>query len=126
MKIFTQYLITLFQFFRYFTYFLLLFAITTPFSATNVYKLVGKNRILNALFFALVRSLWGAGIAVIIFVCHFGGGGLVNTFLSNKFWMPIGRLGFSMYLVHPVVQFNFNSFRENPVNLETTQMVSLF
>lgn len=114
-----------FQFLRYFSLFLFAVAVTTPFNATNFYSLVGGNPFLNSLFIALIRNLWGAGIAVIIFVCHFGGGGYVNTFLSSKYWMPIGRLGFSIYLVHPVIQFNFNSYRENPANLETTHMVSL-
>ena len=31
--------------------------------------------------------------------------GLVNSFLSQKFWAPLARLTFGAYLIHPILIF---------------------
>lgn len=98
--------------------------ITGPVFISGLYDIVGKNVFLNSLFLGFIRNLWGVATAWIIFACHTGAGGTVNRFLSSKYWMPIGRLGLSLYLVHPVLQYNFISSREHAMNLEKFHMVS--
>ena len=39
----------------------------------------------------------------VVFSCHIGYGGVINVFLSMKFWIPLSRLTFTAYLIHPVV-----------------------
>ena len=51
------------------------------------------------------RLAWSVGVAIITFVCHNGYGGIVNDFLSMKFWIPLSRLTFLTYLLHGVVLF---------------------
>lgn len=57
----------------------------------------------NIIYFTFARCAWGVGLALIVFACHNGYGGLINTFLSLKIWTPLSRLTFNAYLVHPVV-----------------------
>ncbi|CAB4021608.1 nose resistant to fluoxetine 6-like [Paramuricea clavata] len=49
------------------------------------------------------RLLWGLVLAWVTYACHFGGGGLVQKFLSAKFWIPLSRLTFNVYLIHIIV-----------------------
>jgi len=42
-------------------------------------------------------------LATLIFVCHNGYGWIINSFLSMKIWIPLSRMTFNAYLVHPIV-----------------------
>ena len=57
----------------------------------------------NILYITFSRFAWGVGLALIVFACHNGYGGFINTFLSMKMWTPLSRMTFNAYLVHPVV-----------------------
>ena len=57
----------------------------------------------NVLYTSLNFFLWGLCLAIIIFVCHNGYGWVINSFLSMKMWIPLSRMTFNAYLVHPVV-----------------------
>ncbi|KXJ26852.1 Nose resistant to fluoxetine protein 6 [Exaiptasia diaphana] len=46
---------------------------------------------------------WALSLAWVIYVCHAGFGGLVDNILSARFWIPLSRLTYSVYLVHPMV-----------------------
>ena len=54
-------------------------------------------------YFMFNRLTWGIGLALIVFSCHNGYGWVVNSFLSMGFWVPLSRLTFCTYLVHPIV-----------------------
>lgn len=115
-------------YFYYYRIFMWIFAymtMTGPYmTISTVYDIIGENVLLNSMFLSTVRTLWGISTAWLIYECHCGRGGFMNRFLSNTFWMPIGKLGLSLYLVHPVIQYNFASSQETPFNLEAVQMVS--
>lgn len=51
------------------------------------------------------RLTWGIGLALIVFACHNGYGWWIDVFLSWKVWIPLSRLTFMAYLIHPVVLF---------------------
>ena len=51
------------------------------------------------------RVTWGVGLALIVFACHNGYGWWIDVFLSWKVWIPLSRLTFMAYLIHPVVLF---------------------
>ena len=40
-------------------------------------------------------------LALIVIICHYGYGGLINRFLSLSFWIPLSRLSYNAYLLHP-------------------------
>lgn len=112
-----------FQTFDFFMWTFSCIVITGPFSISLVYWFIGRSYFLNSLFLSTVRTIWGIAIAWIIFKSHNGEGGRTNNFLSNKYWMPVGKLGLSLYLVHPVLQYNFVSSNSHQMNLEATCMV---
>ena len=57
----------------------------------------------NVAYIMLSRLAWGVGLACVTYACHSGYGGWVNRFLSLGFWVPLGRLTFAAYLVHPII-----------------------
>ncbi|XP_049271337.1 nose resistant to fluoxetine protein 6 [Rhipicephalus sanguineus] len=52
------------------------------------------------LYNGLHRTLFAAGIAWVLYACASGHAGLVNRFLAWDAFVPLGRLTFSVYLVH--------------------------
>ena len=57
----------------------------------------------NVMYFMFSRTVFSIGIALIIYACHNGFGGVINKFLSWSFWVPLSRLTFMAYLFHSVV-----------------------
>ncbi|XP_065198612.1 nose resistant to fluoxetine protein 6-like [Sycon ciliatum] len=51
------------------------------------------------------RVSWGLGLAILVLACHSGYGGFVNGILSHPMWIPLSRLTYGAYLVHPVILF---------------------
>lgn len=67
----------------------------------------------NVLYYMFSRLAWGVGLALIVFVCHNGYGWVINDFLSMKIWIPLSRLTYTAYLVHPIVlTIIFGTLRE--------------
>ncbi|GBN91043.1 Nose resistant to fluoxetine protein 6, partial [Araneus ventricosus] len=61
---------------------------------------------------ALSRVAFALGLAWVIFVCVIGQGGVVNSILSWKALIPLSRITYCAYLVHPIVLTTyFNSMR---------------
>ena len=50
------------------------------------------------------KTLWSLALGWIIFSCHKGYGGVVNSFLSWKAWIPLSKLTYAAYLIHPQLQ----------------------
>lgn len=61
------------------------------------------NRFENFLYIVFSRFLWAVSLSVIVFACHNGYGWLINSFLSMKLWIPLARMTFNAYLLHPIV-----------------------
>ena len=57
----------------------------------------------NIMYYMFSRTAFSTGIALIIYACHNGFGGIINKFLSWSFWVPLSRLTFMAYLFHPIV-----------------------
>ena len=49
------------------------------------------------------RYTWSISLGWIIFGCHQGYGGWINSFLSHPLWQPLSRISFAMYLCHVTV-----------------------
>lgn len=87
---------------------------------------MARNIILNAVFLTIVRVTWSLAIAWIIYSCHYGLNKHLNRFLSWKFWIPIARIGLSIYLIHPILQFNLSIWQGEQVSMELGERVSNF
>ncbi|XP_071482113.1 O-acyltransferase like protein-like [Diadema antillarum] len=60
----------------------------------------------SVLYLSFHRLAWSIAVAWIIFACIRGYGGFFNVLLGWSFWIPLGRLTYCAYLVHPIVIFN--------------------
>ncbi|KAL9976510.1 hypothetical protein ACROYT_G013819 [Oculina patagonica] len=61
----------------------------------------------NIMYGTFSRFAWGLALAWVVYACHRGFGGLVNRILSAHLWIPLSRLTYTAYLVHPIVLFTF-------------------
>eukprot|EP00057_Strongylocentrotus_purpuratus_P034139 XP_794070.3 PREDICTED: nose resistant to fluoxetine protein 6 [Strongylocentrotus purpuratus] len=57
----------------------------------------------NAVYMALCRFAWAISLSWVVFACHYGYGGWINDFLSWELWIPMSRLTYSAYLLHPII-----------------------
>lgn len=79
---------------------------------------------LNFLFIVTGRNIWAIVIAWIVFALHFGPcNKRLGDFMSHRFWMPLGKLTFCIYLTHPVVQYVLTSIQNKPIDYEKIPMV---
>jgi hypothetical protein len=62
----------------------------------------------------------------IIYACHNGHGGLVNDFLSSKYWMPLAKMSLSIYLVMPGIQTYNIVMKKRPLEFEKDFNVVIF
>lgn len=75
---------------------------------------------------ALGRPLWAACVAWVIFACHNGRGGVVNSILSWEGIMPLSRLSYAAYLVHPIVMMICVYSKRSLVYLSDLDIIYLY
>lgn len=68
--------------------------------------------------FTFGRLIWTCCIIAIIFICHRGYGGIVNSFLSWKYFTPIAKMGLSFYLASAGIQYMRLAVRSEPQSIE--------
>lgn len=51
------------------------------------------------LYYGLSRVIWSIALCYIIFACAHNYGGPINWFLAHRFWQPISRMSFTIYLL---------------------------
>ncbi|XP_067687081.1 nose resistant to fluoxetine protein 6-like [Haliotis asinina] len=51
----------------------------------------------------LSRPAWALFVSWVILVCCTGNGGIINSILSWSAWIPLGRLTYGAYLIHPIL-----------------------
>ena len=90
------------------------------YSSFNGHHVTGTE---NVMYYMFSRFTWGLALALLAFSCHNGYGGVINHFLSLPFWVPLGRLTFNAYLVHPVVIFGLYTSLRNNLHFDTNTMV---
>ncbi|CAL1287085.1 unnamed protein product [Larinioides sclopetarius] len=64
---------------------------------------VEMSRVTSLFYNALCRSSFTIGLAWVIFACETGHGGFITKFLSWKLFIPLSRLTYCTYLVHPIL-----------------------
>jgi hypothetical protein len=78
----------------------------------------------NAIIYANSRLLWALAIGWIIFSCHYESDSILKSFLSANLWMPIEKIGLSLYLVHGVFTVGSVIFKRHPVDFDVETVVS--
>lgn len=77
----------------------------------------------NAIIYANDRLLWAVAVGWIVIACHYGYGGWVKSLFSLKLWIPIERMGLSLYLNHVNNMTYHVQLRRQPVELDTITIV---
>ncbi|CAI9744334.1 resistant to fluoxetine 6-like [Octopus vulgaris] len=73
---------------------------------------------------AVSRTVWGVCLGWVVLACCTNNGGFVNTLLSWKALIPLSRLTYCAYLVHPIILFYFYFNQRYP--LAPTQVTFVF
>ncbi|XP_076807348.1 nose resistant to fluoxetine protein 6-like isoform X2 [Clavelina lepadiformis] len=84
------------------------------------------NTDLAAFYNAVSRPVWCVGMAWVTIVCVSGYGGPVNTFLSWKGFIPLSRLTYCCYLLHPLVIWWFLATAETHFHFSIYFMIMIF
>ncbi|XP_048777957.2 nose resistant to fluoxetine protein 6-like isoform X2 [Ostrea edulis] len=87
---------------------------------------VELSKEVTALYNAVNRTVWGAAVCWVIFACATGNGGYINTLLSWKAFVPLSRLTYCAYLVHPLVMYVYYLNRNFPFYLSDLDFVYIF
>ncbi|XP_030831493.1 nose resistant to fluoxetine protein 6 [Strongylocentrotus purpuratus] len=74
----------------------------------------------SILYEMLSRFAWAVSLSWLVFACREGYGGWVDDILSWSFWLPLSRVTYSAYLLHPIIIYIFLG------NVKNTQMASLW
>ncbi|KAK3592290.1 hypothetical protein CHS0354_032680 [Potamilus streckersoni] len=80
----------------------------------------------SAAYTALSRTAWAIGVCWVVFACATGNGGPINTLLSWSPFVPLSRLTYCAYLVHPVIMLYIYGMRRTAVYLAYPEMVCTF
>ncbi|XP_021369748.1 nose resistant to fluoxetine protein 6-like [Mizuhopecten yessoensis] len=108
--------------------------IATAVALTLVYSTYSANKeggvvwtnVQTAFYEGFGRPVWSLCVAWVIFACHNDMGGYVNSILSWKALVPLSRLSFSVYLIHPVMMITHVYSKRSLVYLTDYDMIYLF
>lgn len=67
------------------------------------------------IYYNLCQILWPTSIAWIILACSLGHGGIVNSILSAKYFVPLGRITYMTYLSHALIIYYHSASTNIPV-----------
>ncbi|KAF8796918.1 nose resistant to fluoxetine protein 6-like [Argiope bruennichi] len=80
----------------------------------------------SSFYNALSHVGFALGLAWVIFVCIIGQAGVINSILSWKAWIPLSRLTYCAYLIHPIVLFGYYSSVKRLVEFNHINMVMFY
>ncbi|XP_052083555.1 nose resistant to fluoxetine protein 6-like [Mytilus californianus] len=75
---------------------------------------------------SLGRPLWASCVAWVLFACHNGNGGVVNKILSWRGLVPLSRLSYAVYLIHPIVMMTYFFSRRTLFYINDFKVVYLY
>lgn len=79
----------------------------------------------SASYFALARIAWSVAVGWTLFACATGNGGYVNRLLSAKVFVPLSRLTYCAYLLHPRLMTLIVYYSDNALDLFQLPLVSI-
>ncbi|XP_019643423.1 PREDICTED: nose resistant to fluoxetine protein 6-like [Branchiostoma belcheri] len=80
----------------------------------------------NAFYLTVHRTAWGMALGWVVLACFYGYGGVVDSFLSWDLFVPLSRLTYCAYLVHPMVIYAVFYTREVPFHFTNISVTYLF
>jgi peptidoglycan/LPS O-acetylase OafA/YrhL len=83
------------------------------------------NRWISAFLYPTTKIIWALSIALVIWMCITGNGGLVNKLLSWKAFIPLSRLTYSVYLTHAWLVWIYWASKKDLVDMNNFSILSL-
>ena len=89
-------------------------------NCTILFGISNKNVSLtvSVLYETFSRFAWSLGIAWLVIACATNNGGIINQFLSLKYWIPFSRVTFCAYLLNPILIQLMGMFSNYPFNVD--------
>lgn len=84
----------------------------------------GYSRLVSTSYHVVCPMIWAVSLCWIIIACHHGYGGPVNSLLTNRGFVILGRASYLVYLSHFQIMFLF--FGNQNVLIEPTTIVMLY
>ncbi|XP_071947853.1 nose resistant to fluoxetine protein 6-like [Antedon mediterranea] len=87
--------------------------VATVIGLSVVYGLYGTlhgnelNKGATVMYITFCRFAWAVALGWVSFACITGYGGPVNTLLSWPVWIPLSRINYCAYLLHPIIMMVF-------------------
>ncbi|GIY20664.1 nose resistant to fluoxetine protein 6 [Caerostris extrusa] len=85
-----------------------------------------QSRVEIAFYNSFSRTCFAFGLAWVIFVCVTDQGGVVNNILSWKALIPLSRLTYCAYLVHPIVEILYFASVKQLIHFQHITLVIYF
>jgi len=80
----------------------------------------------RACFNALGPAAWSVGVSLIAVLSFRGEAGIVGRFLGHPGWVPLARLSYGAYLIHPIILNFLVLGKANKMRLDTLAFVAFF
>ncbi|XP_070174525.1 uncharacterized protein [Littorina saxatilis] len=80
----------------------------------------------TSLYEAVARPLWSLAVSFIIFVCSVGQGGFVHKLLSWNAFVPLCRITYGVYLLHPILIAVVLNGSRYPFHLHFGSLIYMF
>ncbi|XP_063374253.1 nose resistant to fluoxetine protein 6-like [Cydia amplana] len=77
----------------------------------------------TAFYVSVGHTAWGVALAWVSIACCCGYGGLVNSVLSYRGLLPLSRLTYCAYLVHPTIMMYTCFLLDGPFHLQNSMVI---
>lgn len=100
----------------------------TSITLATVYGMYHTNPTLvaSSIYNAFSRITYALGLSWLIYVCLIGQGGFVNSILSCKMFIPLSRLTYATYLIHPMIINGYYASQTTSLEFTHRNIVILF
>ncbi|XP_066297620.1 O-acyltransferase like protein-like isoform X2 [Branchiostoma lanceolatum] len=92
-----------------------LFVVAPQFIGGSPYSVLGQPA-----WRAWDRTMFSCAVAWVVYACCVGYGGIITEFLSWSGWVPLSRLTYTAYLVHPIIMHVYTMSLKTPLFYSAT------
>ncbi|XP_068629079.1 nose resistant to fluoxetine protein 6-like [Battus philenor] len=80
----------------------------------------------TAFYVSIGHTAWGVALAWVAVACCCGYGGLVNSALSYHGFLPLSRLTYCAYLIHPTIMMYTSFLMDGPMHLQNSIVLTIY
>ncbi|XP_063695902.1 nose resistant to fluoxetine protein 6-like [Culicoides brevitarsis] len=80
----------------------------------------------TAFYVGMGHTAWGVGLVWICLSCYWGLARPINSFLSYRGFLPLSRLTYCAYLIHPVIMVVTSFQQQGPISMTHAMIMTTF